>query len=80
MASRTAPAVIHPGSLIGTSKTVTGFWLPHCFGSKELMKDVISERFELVKSGKLNPVTGLTFGLSQATRAHKAMLARETNK
>ena len=78
MASRTAPAVIHPGSLIGTSKTVTGFWLSHCFGSKELMNDVITELFDLVKSGKLKPVTGLTFGLSQATRAHQAMLARET--
>ena len=78
MASRETPSMIHPGVLLATSKTVTGFWLSHCFGSKELMNDVIVELFELVKSGKLKPVTGEVFGLSQATRAHQAMLARQT--
>ena len=78
MASRTAPTPIHPGSLMGGSKTITGFWLSHCFGSKELMNDVIAELFALVKSGKLKPVTGAMFGLSQAVMAHRAMLARET--
>ncbi len=78
MASRTAPTPIHPGSLMGGSKTITGFWLSHCFGSKVLLNDVISELFELVKQGKLKPIIGATFGLSQAAEAHKAMLARET--
>jgi NADPH2:quinone reductase len=78
MASRTAPTPIHPGSLMGGSKTITGFWLSHCFGSKELLNDVIAELFALVESGKLQPVIGATFGLSQAVEAHKAMLARET--
>ena len=78
MASRTAPTPIHPGVLMGGSKTVTGFWLSHCFGSKELMNDVIEELFELVRSGKLHPVVGTSFPLSQATAAHIAMLARKT--
>lgn len=78
MASRTAPAPIHPGVLMGGSKTVTGFWLAHCFGKKELLNDVITELFSLVIEGKLKPVIGATFGLSQATVAHQAMLARET--
>ena len=78
MASRTAPTAIHPGSLMGGSKTITGFWLSHCFGKKELMNDVITELFDLVKSGELKPVIGATFGLSQARQAHQAMLARET--
>jgi NADPH2:quinone reductase len=78
MASRTAPTPIHPGSLMGGSKTITGFWLSHCFGSKELLNDVISELFKLVKGGDLKPVTGAMFGLSQAVVAHRAMLARET--
>ena len=78
MASRTAPMAIHPGSLMGGSKTITGFWLSHCFGSKELMNDVIAELFELVKTGKLKPIIGATFGLSQASEAHRAMLARAT--
>jgi len=72
MASRTAPTPIHPGVLMG------GFWLAHCFGKKELLNDVITELFSLVIEGKLKPVIGATFGLSQATAAHQAMLARET--
>jgi NADPH2:quinone reductase len=78
MASRTAPTPIHPGVLIGGTKTITGFWLAHCFGNKELLNDVITELFTLVIDGKLKPVIGATFGLSQATQAHQAMLARET--
>ena len=78
MASRTPPTPIHPGSLMAGSKTITGFWLSHCFGSKVLLNDVISELFELVKQGKLKPEVGITYGLSQATIAHRAMLARET--
>jgi len=78
MASRTAPTPIHPGVLMGGSKTITGFWLAHCFGKKELLNDVITELFSLVIEGKLKPVIGATFGMSQATAAHQAMLARET--
>jgi NADPH2:quinone reductase len=77
-ASRSAAQVIHPTSLMGGSKTVTGFWLAHCFGSKELLNDVIAELFALVAAGKLKPIVGSTFALSQAADAHRAMLARKT--
>ena len=78
MASRTAPTPIHPGVLMGGTKTVAGFWLSHCFGRKELMNDVINELFQLVVAGKLHPVIGATFPLSKAADAHRAMLARQT--
>lgn len=78
MASRTAPTPIHPGVLMGGSKTVAGFWLAHCFGKKELMNDVLAELFTLISAGTLKPVIGATFGLSQARAAHEAMLARST--
>ena len=78
MASRTPPASINPAVLMGGSKTITGFWLSHCFGRKELMNDVISELFQLVVAGKLHPVIGATFPLSKAADAHRAMLARQT--
>lgn len=78
MASRTPATAIYPASLMGGSKTISGFWLAHCFGSKELLGDVIDELFQLVKSGKLKPVIGSTYPLSEAAAAHKAMLARET--
>jgi len=78
MASRVAPSMIQPATLMGGSKTITGFWLSHCFGKKELMNDVIEQLFALVVEGKLKPVIGATYPLSQASQAHKAMLSRET--
>ena len=78
MASRTAPTPIHPGALMGGTKTVAGFWLSHCFGKKELMGDVLTELFTLISSGALKPVIGATYGLSEAKLAHQAMLARQT--
>jgi len=78
MASRTAPTPVHPGALMHGSKTISGFWLANCFGKKELLNDVIEELFQLISDGKLKPVIGATFPLSQAADAHKSMLARET--
>lgn len=78
MASRTAPQPVHPGSLMHGSKTISGFWLANCFGSKALMNDVIDELFALISQGKLKPVIGETYPLADAVGAHKAMLARET--
>lgn len=78
MASRTAPQPVHPGSLMHGSKTISGFWLANCFGSKEMMNDVIAELFALISSGAIKPVIGATYPLSKAADAHKAMLARET--
>jgi NADPH2:quinone reductase len=78
MASRTAPTPIHPGVLMHGSKTIAGFWLANCFGKKELFNDVIEELFTLISDGKLKPVIGATYPLSQAQAAHKSMLARES--
>ena len=78
MASRVAPSIIQPASLMGGSKTITGFWLQHCFGKKEMMNDVIEQLFALVVEGKLKPIIGGTYPLSQVALAHKAMRSRET--
>ena len=78
MASRTATTAIHQGLLMGGTKTVAGFWLAHCFGKKALMADVLLELFTLIETGKLKPVIGATYGLSEAAKAHQAMLARDT--
>jgi NADPH:quinone reductase len=77
-ASRKAATPIAPGSLVGGTKTVSGFWLAHCFGSKELLNDVILELFGLIQSGALKPVIGPVFPLSKAADAHRAIRARLT--
>jgi NADPH2:quinone reductase len=78
MASRIAPTPIHPGSLMHGSKTIAGFWLANCFGNKEMLNDVIAQLFQLIAEGKLKPVVGATYPLSEAATAHRSMLARES--
>jgi NADPH2:quinone reductase len=76
MASRIAPTSIAPGSLMAGTKTVSGFWLSHCFGKKELFHDVIAELFAMIAAGTLRPVIGARFGLSEAVQAHTQMRSR----
>lgn len=78
MASRIAPRPIASGELLHGSKTISGFWLAHCFGHKELLEDVIAELFEMIRSKVIKPVIGQTFPLSAAPQAHREMLARKT--
>lgn len=78
MASGEMATPVNSISLLGTSKTITGFWLGHCFGKKELLDDVIAQLFILIKSGKLKPIIGATFPLSKAGDAHKAIVGRGT--
>jgi NADPH2:quinone reductase len=76
MASRVAPTSIAPGVLMAGTKTVSGFWLSHCFGKKELFHDVIAELFTMIAAGTVRPVIGARFGLSEAVEAHKQMRSR----
>ena len=78
MASGEMATPVNSISLLGTSKTITGFWLGHCFGKKELLDDVIAQLFILIQNGKLKPIIGATFPLSKAGDAHKAIVGRGT--
>jgi len=78
MASGEMATPVNSISLLGTGKTITGFWLGHCFGKKELLDDVIAQLFILIKNGKLKPIIGATFPLSKAGDAHKAIVGRGT--
>lgn len=77
-ASRKPATPIVPTALLAGTKTVAGFWLGNCFGRRELVHDVIIELFALIAAGKLKPVIGPIFPLSQAAAAHRAIVARET--
>ena len=76
MASRVAATSIAPGALMAGTKTVSGFWLSHCFGKKELFHDVIAELFAMIAAGTVRPVIGARFGLSEAVQAHQQMRSR----
>lgn len=78
MASREPMSMIHPSQLMGRSQTISGFWLANCFGSKELLVDVISELFELIAAGSIEVIVGATYPLRDAADAHRAILARES--
>ncbi|MEI9907989.1 MAG: NADPH:quinone oxidoreductase family protein [Actinomycetota bacterium] len=77
-ASRTPATPVIPTALLAGTKTVAGFWLGNCFGNPALVNDVIVELFGLIQSGKLKPIIGEIFPLSQAPACHRAILARTT--
>ena len=76
MASRVAPTSVAPGSLMAGTKTVSGFWLSHCFAKPELFHQVITELFTMIADGRVRPVIGARFGLSEAIQAHEQMRSR----
>jgi len=79
MASGEMATPVIPITMLGTSKTITGFWLGHCFAYPEKMiHNVIKELFILIRDGKLKPIIGATFPLSQAGDAHRAIVGRGT--
>ena len=78
MASRVAPQMVHPGVLMPKSQTISGFWLVNALAKRELMQSTFTELFGLILSGKLKPIVGATYPLSQAQQAHRDMLARKT--
>ena len=65
-----------PGALMAGSKTVSGFWLSHCFTKPELFHNVIAELFGLIAAGTIRPVIGSRFALSEAITAHEHMRSR----
>jgi NADPH2:quinone reductase len=77
-AGREVPQPIDPRSLMRHSTAVIGFWLVHCFARPGMISEPLSELFELVRTGRLKPIVGATYPLSQAPRAHRDMRARGT--
>jgi NADPH2:quinone reductase len=76
MASRVAPSAVAPGALMAGTKTVSGFWLSHCFAKPELFHNVIAELSGLIAAGTIRPVIGSRFALSEAITAHEYMRRR----
>jgi NADPH:quinone reductase len=77
-ASRTPPAPIDPGVLIGRSRGVIGFWLAHCARRPDMLRDQVTELLALVADGTLRTVDGGSYPLADAGRAHEDIRSRRT--
>ncbi|TCO51488.1 NADPH2:quinone reductase [Kribbella antiqua] len=77
-ASRQSAAAIDPTRLMKGSKTIAGFWLADCFANPTLLGDPLAELFDLTASGKLRPIVGGEYALSEVATAHEDMRARRT--
>jgi NADPH:quinone reductase len=77
-ASRESAKAIEPGRLMKGSKTIAGFWLADCFKTPALLGDPLAELFGLAQEGKLRPIVGGDYALSEIATAHEDMRARRT--
>jgi len=78
MAAREVPSPVEAGGLMARSRGVIGFWLGHCFTRPEMIATALSELMGLTAAGRLRPVVGGEYPLSEAGRAHSDLLARRT--
>jgi len=78
MASRQQPAPVQLGALMAHSVTVAGMWLAHAFGRPDLMRTAMDDLLGLVAEGRLRPVVGGEYALSDARRAHEDIRSRRT--
>ncbi|GAB3821495.1 zinc-binding dehydrogenase [Kribbella italica] len=77
-ASREAAQPVDPRGLMVGSKTIAGFWLADCFKQPALLGDPLKELFDLTVAGRLHPVVGGEYALSEVAKAHEDMRARRT--
>jgi NADPH:quinone reductase len=77
-AGREGAPSVNPGKLMATSRGVIGFWLMHLVGRPELLGEAMSDMFEAVLAGELEPIVGGTYPLADARRAHEDIRARGT--
>lgn len=77
-ASRMPPKPVEPSALMAHSTSVIGFWLAHCLARPEMMLGPWTELTGMVASGRLRPVVGTTYPMSEIRQAHEDMRARRT--
>ena len=78
MASRVPPSPVHPAALLGTSRTVSGFWLVHALRVGGGLGPVLEELFSMIRAHRLKPVIGGSHPLAEAAQAHQELLSRRT--
>ena len=77
-ASRTPPTPVDPTALMGHSTAVVGFWLAHCLGRPELMREPVATLLDMLADARLTAVVGATYPLAEAAQAHRELLSRRS--
>lgn len=77
-ASRTAATPLDPARLMRGSKSVIGFWLADCFAEPALLSGPITELLDLTATGRLHPLVGGDYPMSEVAEAHRAIRERRT--
>ncbi|HEY9439385.1 MAG TPA: zinc-binding dehydrogenase [Streptomyces sp.] len=77
-ASRTGFTPVDPAALGRLNASVVGFWLRPTLAAPGAVSGPLKELFALTAAGRLKPVTGNTYPLAEAHRAHEDLLARRT--
>jgi NADPH:quinone reductase len=78
MASRVPPKPLDVGRLMAGSASVTGFWLMHALAMPGGLGPAMEELTSMIHAGRLRPITGGTYPLAEASRAHQDLLNRTT--
>ncbi len=73
------PNDVSSGTLMRKSQAVVGFWLLHCLGREDMMREPLEDLFGRAARGELEPLVGDTYGLSDARRAHEDLESRKTS-
>ena len=70
---------VQSGRLMRGSQSVVGFWLMHCMGREDMMREPLEDLFARAARGELRPLLGETYPLSEVRRAHEDLQARRTS-
>lgn len=73
------PNEVRTGSLLGHSRTVTGFYLFHCLERPRMVTDALADLFARAARKELNVVVGGTYALQDAAQAQIDLRARRTS-
>jgi NADPH2:quinone reductase len=73
------PNTVSSGSLMRKSQAVVGFWLVHCLGREDMMREPLEDLFERAARGELRPLVGETYGMGDVQRAHEDLHSRKTS-
>ncbi len=70
---------VKTGRLMRGSQSIVGFWLMHCLGREDMMREPLEDLYARAARGELKPLVGETYALSDVRRAHEDLAARRTS-